>query len=239
MVNVPVVAKRELTAYFLSPVGYMVLTAFALAHGVLFSIYVGQVPLDPDMTMMEAMRTTVTLLIFAAPILTMRLLSEEVSSGTIETLLTTPVSNAEVVLGKYLGALMFGTIMLVPLVLEVVFMGYVAEIDYGPVMSGFLGLFLLIAQFLAIGVLFSAVTRVQFAAAIMTLFSLVVLFVLWFLVRDSTATTAQVLKYIAPPTHFSSFVGGVIDSRDLVYFVATTVFFLFVAVRVLEYKNWR
>ena len=239
MVNVPVVAKRELNAYFLSPVAYVVLTAFALGHGLFFAIFLGRVPLDPDITVMQTFWVTLYLFIPAAPVLTMRLLSEEVSNGTIETLLTTPVSNAEVVLGKYMAALIFGMIMLVPLVCEVAFIGFVAEIDYGPVMSGFLGLFLLIAQFLAIGVLCSALTRMQFASAIMSLMALLGLFFVWLLIRDSAATSAQVLQYVAPPMHFKALAEGIIDSRDLVYFGATTVFFLFAAVRVLEYKNWR
>jgi len=239
MINMPVIARRELNAYFLSPLAYVVLAGFALVHGLLFVISVGRAPLDPDQGIMQAFWDTLWLLMFVAPVITMRLISEEASSGTIQTLLTAPVTHAEVVLGKYVGALIFAMAMILPLGLEVAFMSAVFDIDYGPVMAGFLGVFLVAAQFLAVGVLCSCFTRVQVVSAILSLAALLTLFVLWKLIGDGASRAAQVLRYIAPPMHFVSFIRGVVDSRDLVYFLATTVFALYVSVRVLECKTWR
>lgn len=241
MVNVPVIARRELNAYFLSPMAYIVLTGFALAHGVFFSIFLSGAggPIDPDTTVLRCLWLTLYLLLPAAPIVTMRLMSEEENTGAIQSLLTTPVSDAEVVLGKYMGALIFTLVMVVPVAFEVGFLAYVAEIDWGVVASGSLGLFLLIAQFVAIGLLCSALTRVQFASAIMSLVILLGLFFVWLLLRGSGSHVAAALEYLAPPNHFSSFTNGVIDSRDLIYFAATAVVTLYITVRVVEYKRWR
>lgn len=241
MVNVPVIARRELHSYFLSPVAYIVLTGFALTHGVFFSIFLsapGQA-VDPDTTVLQCLWLTLYLLLPAAPILTMRLMSSEVNRGTIQSLLTTPVSDAEVVLGKYAAALIFTMVMVIPVGCEVAFLAAVAEVDYGMIASGFLGLFLLVAQFLAIGLLCSALTRVQFASAIMSLAVLLGLFFLWFLLQGSDSSLAAALEYLAPPNHFGNFAEGILDSRDLVYFAATAVLTLYITVRVVEYKRWR
>ena len=117
MVNVPVIAKRELNTYFLSLMGYLVLTLFALGNALVFALLLGGPQIDPNMVAGTMFGWSVTLMIFTAPMITMRLLSEETSSGTIESLMTTPVSEAEVVLGKYVGALLFAIVMLAPIAL--------------------------------------------------------------------------------------------------------------------------
>ena len=241
MVNVPVIARRELNTYFLSPLAYVVLTGFALVHGIMVCIYIRSPEgvIDPDLIAGGAFWVAFILMIPAAPIITMRLLSEEASSGTMETLMTTPVSDAEVVLGKYLGALIFSMVMFVPILFEVIFLRALGELDYGPIASGSLGLFLLAAQFLAIGILCSATTEMQIGSAIVNFAVLLGLFFVWFLIGDRTSNVAEALKYLAPPMHFASFLKGVIDSRDVVYFAATTVFFLYLTVRVMEFKKWR
>ena len=239
MVNVPVIARRELNAYFLSPLAYVVLAGFALVHGLLFVISLSRAQFDPDLRVMQAFWDTLWLLMFAAPVVTMRLISEEVGTGTIQTLLTAPVTHAEVVLGKYLGALIFTMVMVLPLGLEVAFVSSVSPLDFGPVMAGLLGVFLVAGQFLALGVLCSCFTRAQIVSAVLTLVALLALFVLWKLVGDGAPGAARALRYVAPPMHFMSFIRGVVDTRDLVYFAATTVWVLYLSVRVLEYRSRR
>lgn len=239
MVNIPVIAKRELNTYFLSLIAYFVLTVYALLHGLIFAGLLSGQEFDPNQVAANSMMAALTLMVFTVPVITMRLLSEEANSGTIETLLTTPVSDVEIVLGKYIGALIFGTAVLIPIMLECAFLALLGGLDYGPIASALLGLYLVIAQFLAIGLFCSALTRVQLASGILTLLILLGICFLWNVVQDSTSTTASVLMYLAPPRHFFAFVKGVIDSRDLVYFVATTALFLFLSVRVLEMRKWR
>jgi ABC-2 type transport system permease protein len=239
MVNIPVIAKRELNSYFLSPIAYVVLTAFALMHGLFFCLALAP-QVDLNMAVRQALAIPIYLLVLAIPVVTMRLLSEESSRGTIETLMTTPVSEAEVVLGKFLGALVFAMVMFVPLGLEALFLRYLGTYDYGILLSGLLGLFLLTSQFVAIGLFFSALTSIQVASAILTFAALIGLYFLWVLGRDSPAAWARALRYIAPPWHyFDAFLKGVVDTRDLTYFVVTTVACLFLGVKGLQLRKWR
>jgi len=239
MVNIAVVTKRELNTYFFSPMAYVVLTGFALIHGLLFAIFATNGVIDPDITAGGAFWIAFYMMLLAAPVITMRLLSEESNSGTLETLLTTPISETEVVLGKYMGALIFAMIVQSVLLFEFAFLATVAELDYGRLAAGFLGMFLLTAQFLAVGLLCSSFSRMQIASAIVSFAILLGLFFLWYVIKDSASTAAAALRYLAPPIHFMGFLKGVIDSRDLVYFGASTLCFLYITVRVLELRKWR
>ena len=239
MVNIPVIAKRELNTYFLSLMAYFVLTLFALANGLFLAGWLRGTLIDPNLVIREAMGFALFLLVFVVPVITMRLFSEEASSGTMETLLTTPVSDAEVVLGKYMGALIFGMAMLVPVALECLYLAALGGVDYGPVASGFLGLYLGFALFLAIGLFCSSITRIQVGAAIMTFVILLGVLLLGHLVRDAESTIGKILTYMGPTRHVRWFLKGIVDSRDLVYFVASTCMFLFLSVKVLELRRWR
>jgi len=238
MVNIPVITKRELSAYFLSPIAYVVLTGFALAHGLLFSLFLAPT-IDPTNTAQWAFGLPLWLLIVAVPLLTMRLLSEETANGTIETLMTAPVTEIEVVLGKFVGALVFVVVLFAPILVEVVYLSSLGPVDPGPVLSGFLGLILLSALFIAIGLLCSAVTRMQVAAGIVSFVMLLGSYFLWTLSRDAETSVSAALRYISPPWHYISFTKGIVDTRDLAYFGVTTAVFLFLTVKALELRKWR
>ena len=238
MVNVPVITKRELNAYFLSPIAYVVLTAFALGHGLFFAPVLSA-SMDLGTAAQWALYMPVLLLIVAIPLLTMRLLAEEVHSGTVETLMTAPVTELEVVLGKFVGALVFATVMMLPIGLEVAFLRLLGPMDAGPLLSGFLGLFLLASQFIAVGLFCSALTRMQITSAIISFVLLLGLYFLWFLGHGSTSTSVQLLRYVSPPSHYFAFLKGIVDTRDLAYFVITTAAFLFLTVKALELRKWR
>ncbi len=238
MVNIPVITRRELSSYFLSPMAYVVLTGFALSHGILFSLGIGS-RIEPNMQAYYAFYITLFLLILAAPVLTMRLVSEETNQGTIETLMTTPVTELEVVIGKFMGALVFAAVMFLPIVVQVVYLRFLGPVDVGPVLAGFLGLFLLTGQLLAIGLLCSALTRVQIASAIISFAILIGLYFMWYLGQGSPGMGAAVLRYLSPPWHYVNFAKGVVDTRDVAYFVITTGLFLFLTVRALQLRKWR
>ena len=182
MVNIPVIVKRELRSYFLSPVAYVVLTVFVLVHGLLFGIYTGAASIEPTAVVRFALWVGLYLMLVGAPILTMGLLSKEMAEGTIETLLTAPVSHLEVVLGKFCGALFFSLALMAPIVLEAIYLEAIGTVDYGSVAAGFLGLYLVTAQFLAVGFLCSTMTRAQAGSAITSFVLLIGLFFLWLLV---------------------------------------------------------
>jgi len=238
MVNIPVITRRELNAYFLSPLAYVVLTGFALVHAMLL-VPLLQAPIDLDQGVQDVFFVTLSLLIYAMPILTMRLLSEETKSGTIETLMTTPVSDVEVVLGKFTGALVFAVVMFVPVAVELAFLRSFGPMDAGPILAGCLGLFLLTALFIAIGLFCSALTRVQIGAAIINFAVLLGMLLLWRWSGDSSTAFARIAQYISPPWHYVSFVKGIVDTRDLAYFAITTTVFLFLTVKALELRKWR
>ena len=153
MINVPVITRRELHSLFLSPMAYIVLTSFALVQGILFANVLGP-RIDPVLTSQwVTFGIPLYLLMAATPVLTMRLLSEETSSGTIETMMTAPVTEPELVLGKFAGVLVFAMVMFLPLGAQMAFLGMQGPMDVGAALAGFMGLFLLTAQFLSIGLL--------------------------------------------------------------------------------------
>ena len=239
MVNISVIARRELDSFFLSPVSYVVLTAFAMIHGVRFSALLGQQQIASGMVATRTLWLSLSLLIFAVPVLTMRLMSREFGRRTIENLLTAPVTDGQVVAGKYIGALLFTLVMLLPLWLEIGYLAAVTELDWGRMMAGFIGVFLVTCQFLAVGLLCSTLTRMQLAAAILSLAVLLSLALLGFLTGGAPSRTAYVLRYLSPLNHFRPFGHGVIDSRSLVYFATSTALVLSVTVPVAEFKRWR
>ncbi|MHC4480548.1 MAG: hypothetical protein ACYS1C_06220, partial [Planctomycetota bacterium] len=113
------------------------------------------------------------------------------------------------------------------------------ELDVGALLAGFLGLFLLTAQFIAVGLLCSALTRIQVASAIISFVLLLGLYFLWLLGRQSAAPLASLMRYVCPPMHYSDFLRGIVDTRHLAYFVITTVAFLFLTVKALQVRKWR
>ncbi len=238
MVNVPVIARRELNACFLSPTAYVVLTAFALAQGVLFALILHP-PIDPGWMVQKLFTLPVYLLTVAAPVLTMQLVAEEARTGTLEALMTVPVTEAEVILGKFIGVLCFATALLLPVLAQTVFLATQAPVDVGMMLAAAMGLFLLTAQYLAVGILCSALVRTQIAAAMLSFVVLLVLCFAGVLAGGEPGPAGQVLAYLSPPAHFAYFPRGFVDSRQLAYFVITTIVFLFLAVQAMKVRRWR
>lgn len=239
MVNIPVVTRRELSGYFLSPIAYIVLAGFAIAHGLFFVLHLREVVPRADIVALSTFNVVILLLV-AAPLLTMRLLSEESNQGTMETLMTTPVTETEVVLGKFIGALVFTGVMYLPIPLELIYLRLLTPLDTGALLAGALGLFLLTAQFLAIGLFASSLTSVQIGSGIMSFAFLLVIFLVGYLGGFSQALWARALTYVSPMEHFyDSFLRGLVDTRDVAYFVITTSVFLFLTVRSLQLRKWR
>ena len=170
----------------------------------------------------------------------MRLISEELRSGSIEVLMTAPVTEAQVVIGKYLAALAFYCALWVPTVAYAGIVSHYSHVDWGPIAGGYFGIFCLGALFLSIGVLFSALTRSQLLAAIMTFAVLSILFVVGLLENLFTnETVKQALGYVDLYGHMEEFHKGIVDSRHLIYYASAIGFFLFLASRALEDRKWR
>ena len=179
------------------------------------------------------------LFLVATPFLTMRLLAEEYRSGTIETLMTAPISETAVILSKFLGTIVFYTFMLAPTLGYVVILCVLGDPDLGPIISAYIGLLLMGAHFIAIGLFCSAFTRSQIIAGIM---ALVILLTIWGLGEVSASMSgpfAPVVKYLGTWQHLRPFAYGRITFRDTFFFLSSTVFWLFLSVRVLESRRWR
>jgi gliding motility-associated transport system permease protein len=180
------------------------------------------------------------ILLFVTPILTMRLLSEERRSGTIEMLMTAPVSETKVVVAKYLAAFGFYVFLWLPTLVYVVIVAEHSKVDWGPIASGYLGVLGIGAVFLAVGLFGSSFTKNQIVAAFSTFAMLIFFFAVAFLDNLVTSDTAkQALGYVNLLDHMDEFGKGIVDSRRLVYYLSTVALFLFLTSRALEAKKWR
>jgi ABC-2 type transport system permease protein len=236
----PVIARRELQSYFFSPMAYVAMALFLVATGLAFAtdFRPGQV-----VAMRSLFEWMVFFMVGIIPILSMGLMSQEWSSGTIETLMTAPVSEIDVILGKFLGSLGFFAILLLPTLLYVVVLRIFStpSFDYGPVLSGYLGIVLVGALFISIGLLCSSLTRQQMVAAVLSVAVLALITVVpwivgqWAMLRPFWRTLSDQLVF----RRYADFSRGIIDTGHLVFFIATTALFLFLSVKVLESRRWK
>jgi ABC-2 type transport system permease protein len=241
------IVRRELIAYFSSPLAYIVITAFLLLQGYIFYLIVSFLndPRTRAMTPLELFFGGTIFfwlfLLFVVPVITMRLVAEERRSGTIETLLTSPVTEGQVVAAKFLAALVFYVVLWLPTILYVVILKAYSSIDLGPVASGYLGVVLVGFLFLAVGTFTSTLTDNQLIAAILAFAAMVALFsvglVEQLLVSSSGLKAA--LGYMNLWNHMDDYAKGIVDSRHVVYEVSVGVLFLFLASRSLIAKKWR
>jgi len=178
--------------------------------------------------------------VFVAPVLTMRLLAEERRSGSIEVLMTAPVTEGQVVAGKYLAALLFYAFLWLPTLAYAGIVAYNSKIDWGVVGAGYLGILLVGALFLSVGTFTSAMTSNQIIAAVMAFAILLGLFAFSLVQYLATASAFKdALAYLSIPQHMEEFAKGVVDTRRLVFYVTSTLFFLFLTSRALEARKWR
>lgn len=235
--------RRELRAYFFSPLAYLVMCFFLAVSGVIFILLVSQLN-DPRSVGGPPMgfffQATWLMLLLVIPVLTMRLISEELRSGSIEVLMTAPVTEGQVVTGKFLAAFAFYAALWLPTVVYGLSIHLYEKMDWGPVASGYLGVLLIGAFFLSIGVFASATTRSQLLAAMMTVAVLLLLFLVsLFEALFNSETVKQVLGYMNVWSHLEELSDGIVDTRRLVFYLSGIFFFLFLASRALEDKKWR
>lgn len=239
-------AWREFRALFVSPLAWAVLALFLLVNGFIFWIIVSFLN-DPRSQFGAPMELffgqTVffwLVLLFVGPVLTMRALAEERRSGTIEVLMTAPVTEGQVVTGKFLAAFVFYLLLWVPTVLYPVLLDWQGELDWGPVAAGYLGAAGIGALFLSIGLFASAFSRSQLVAALLTFALLVPLFTAGLLeTLVNGELPRQVLGYLNLWEQMGDFGKGIVDTRAICYYLSGTVLFLFLAARALEARKWR
>ncbi|MEX0653548.1 MAG: ABC transporter permease [Phycisphaeraceae bacterium] len=233
------IARRELSSLFFSPIAYVVFGLFAIGAALIFFTGFGS---GQPATMRPTFDGVVWLLIFLAPAISMRLVSDEFRTGTIEPLMTAPLSDAQVILGKWLGAMGFYLVLLVPLVVLAVVLAIHASPDPGPIVTGLIGLTLVGGLYLAIGIFASAMTENQIIAFLATVFIISLLtFLMFFLPRAAWVLPAlrDAMFYLNVNGQFADFNRGLIDLANFTYFATGIALFLFLAVKVLESKRWR
>jgi len=238
--------QRELKAYFYSPLAYVVLCFLLVVNGIVFALILSFLndPMSPAGRPLDLFFGGTfffwLVVVFAAPVLTMRLLAEERRSGSIEVLMTAPVTEGQVVAGKYLAALFFYAFLWLPTLAYAGIVAYNSKIDWGVVGSGYLGILLVGALFLAVGTFASAMTSNQIIAAVMSFAILLGLFAFSLVQYLANASALKdALAYVSIPQHMEEFAKGVVDTRRLVFYVTTTLFFLFLTSRALEARKWR
>ena len=235
----PVIARREMASYFYSPIAYVVLALFLFISGVLFfdDFQPGRVA-----GMRSLFDWMVFMVVFAVPVLSMGLMAQEWSNGTIETLMTAPVEETDVIVGKFLGSLGFFLVLLAPtLVYVAMLLLYSVSFDLGPIFSGYLGIVLVGALFIAIGLFCSSLTRSQVVAAVSAaaiLFAITIV-PMWLGQRTTLGPFLRGLADQMVYRRYTDFSRGVIDTGNLVFFVLTTTVFLFLSVKALESRRWR
>ena len=231
------VAWKEIVIYFSSPTAYIVGLIFLALTGFFFSRDLGN-PF-PEATMAPFFQGAVIIFILLAPALTMRLIAEEQKLGTIELLLTSPVRDWEVVIGKYLASLAFLLVLVALSFFYAILLFVFASPDPGPIWAGYLGLVLYGAASLSVGLLTSTITSNQIVAAVVAMGILLALFFADLAFGAVGGLAGEIIGEMGLKSHFDDFERGVVDTKHIVYFLSVTAFFLFLSVRALESRRWR
>lgn len=241
--NTLTIAKRELRGYANSPAAYVVLCLSMLLIGAYFFIYEGGFWQADRVTVQRLMAAMPLALCIVIPVLTMGVLAEEKRSGTIELLITMPVKDSEVIVGKFLAALALCTILLLASFIYPVAMfkwpWNLGPLDWGPVWTGYFGLFLYSAAGIAVGMMFSSFTESQIIAFFATIATLLGLWSLGLLVEQVQGGTGVALSFISTQSQLKDFERGIVASRSIVYFLSIAIICLLVSFRSLESRKWK
>lgn len=252
--NTLTIARKEIESYFRSPIAYGVMAFFALIAGYFFYASVvffvrrgmemammGQSqPMDLNEYIVRPLLSNISVIaLFLIPMITMRLFAEEKRSGTIELLLTSPLRDSEILVGKFLGALALYTAMLAISFLSMMLLFAYGKPDWRPLLVGYLGLLLQGAALLAIGTFISNCTKNQIVAGVAGFAVCLMLWILNWVSEFGTTIPERILSYIAVTSHFDSFAKGVLDLKDIVYYLSVIFIGLFLTARSMEALRWR
>ena len=249
MTTTAAIIRRELESYFSSPIGYVVLAFFLFLYGFVFyselAFFLAPDRLAPGDTanVNESMiplvfHSTAFIAVLVLPLVTMRSFAEELRSGTIELLFTSPITDTQLVLGKFFGALSLYVIMLVATLPLTGLLFYFGDPDLMPVVVGYLGMFLLGASYVAFGLLFSSVTKNQVIAGFLTVGA----FLFLYMIELATAwggLVADLVPFFSVSRHFEEFAKGVVDTRDIAFYLSFIALGLFLARQSIASYRWR
>jgi ABC-2 type transport system permease protein len=256
MSNVLAIAHKELKSYFSSPIAYIAIGMWALLYGYFFvailSFFVrqsmqmnqfgmqGPQAMNINQQMIRPLLQNVTILIlFLMPMITMRTYSEEKRSGTIELLLTSPLTDFQIVLGKFLGAMaLYGTMLAVSLI-HVGLLFIYGHPEWKPIVTAYIGLLLLGGCFIAVGLFISSLTKNQIVAGMVTFAVFLLLWIITWIGSFSGPTVDKLTSYLSIIDHFDDFGKGVLDTTHLIYYVSFITFGLFLTAKSVDSERWR
>ena len=238
MKHIGIICRKELVSYLTSPMASIVTAIFLLLSGTFFTTYLAGTHYT-DTSIRGFLNAGRILILLFAVVLTMRLVAEEKKTGTWELLLTAPIRDAEIILGKFLASLAILIGMLVLTLYYPILLLVFGDPDLGPMGTSYLGLLLLGSACLAIGIFASTLTSNQIVSAVV---AGGLLFGLWFLGAASElapGALGEVLSYLSLSRHFPDFMRGIVDTKDIVYYLSVTVLFLYLATGSIETGRWR
>ena len=252
--NVLAIAGKELRSYFASPVAWVMMGLYAVMFGFFYTNYLayfirngmqsqfggGPPTQNINMDMIRPLLANASVLVlFILPMITMRTYSEEKRSGTIELLLTAPLTDTEIVLGKFVGSIALYGSLLVVTMLYIGLLFYFGQPEWRPVVSGYLGLFLLGSSFISAGLFLSSTTKNQMVAGAATFVLLLMFWIINWAADSAGPTMSTVLNYLSITQHFEDFGKGVIDTTHVIFYLSFISFWLFLTLKSVDSERWR
>jgi len=255
MSNILAIAGKELRSYFASPIAYIVIGTFALLYGYFFvailayfvraSMQMGQMNMGPqavniNQDMLRPVLQNVTVLsLFLLPMVTMRTYSEEKRSGTIELLLTSPLTDFQIIMGKFLGALALYAMALAVTLIHTALLFVYSTPEWKPIVTAYIGLLLMGGCFISVGLFISSLTKNQIVAAVITFAVFLFLWIINWIGSLAGPTVAALTGYLAIVEHFDDFAKGVLDTTHLIYYLSFITFGLFLTAKSVDMERWR
>jgi ABC-2 type transport system permease protein len=235
MNNILTIYKKELKSYFYSPVAYIVIVVFLIITGWFFtsSLFVAGV-----ISMRNVFDMIPFILLFFIPAISMRTFSEEKKAGTIELLLTKPVTDFEIVLGKFFSTLSLAALTFIPTIIYAITLKFLGPVDIGSIFSAYLGLILMSGIYISIGLFCSSLTENQVVAFIISFLIIFALFMMNKILMFVPTPLVSIIEYISSDYHFSSITRGVIDTKDLIYYFSGIYIMLLLTKTSLEGRKW-
>ncbi|MEI6245369.1 MAG: ABC transporter permease subunit [Acidobacteriota bacterium] len=252
MRNALAIAGKELRSYFASPIGWVIVGLFSLIFGWFFDTYLeyfvknsmqaqmGGGPMNINMSLIRPLFSNATVIIlFVLPSITMRTYSEEKRSGTIELLLTSPITDWEIIIGKFLGAMGLYCAMLAATMVYMAVLFAYGHPEWKPLVAGYIGLVLMGGCFISMGLFISSLTKNQIIAGIGTFIAGLLFWVINWMGDNASPTTAAILSYLSITEHFDDFAKGVLDTKHLIFYLSFITFGLFLTSKSVDSERWR
>jgi ABC-2 type transport system permease protein len=255
MSNILAITQKELKGYFASPIAYVVIGFYALIYGFFFYSLVlyfdrqsmqmlglgaGSPPVNVNENMIRpAFLNAMVVFLFVLPMITMRTYAEEKRSGTMELLLTSPLTDFQIIMGKFLGAMSLYVAMLAVTLIHIGLLFMASKPEWIPILTTYLGLILMGGCFIAVGLLISSLTKNQIVAVMVTFTVFLMLWVINWIASFVGPTAQTVLNYLSITDHLDDFTRGIIDTKHVVYYVRFIAFGLFLTARAVDTERWR